>query len=64
MGRLALSLDASFQVLDGGGMGVGALEVPDEGVPHFLPRVDAFDEEGVDPLPGHTLHHQGEVASG
>ena len=63
-GRLAGSLDASLQVLDGGGAGVGALEVPDEGISHLFPGVDAILWKGVDPLPARSLHHQGEVASG
>ena len=63
-GRLAGSLDASLQVLDSGGAGVGALEVPDEGIAHLLPGVDTVLGEGVDPLPARPLHHQGEVTGG
>src|SRR5215216_6273705 len=63
-GQLTGSLDASFQVLNGSGAVVGALEVPDEGVAHFLPGVDSVLGESVDPLPARPLHHQGEVTGG
>src|SRR3954466_10374533 len=62
-GRLAESLDAPLQVLNSGSAGVGALEVPDEGVAHFLPGVGTVLGESVDPLPARPLHHQGEVTS-
>jgi hypothetical protein len=50
-GGLVAFLDASLQVVNGGGAGVVVLEVPDELGAYLLAEVDVADWEGVDPLP-------------
>jgi hypothetical protein len=57
-------LDAAVKVLDGGGAGIDAGEVLNEGGAGFLPRIDAIWGEGVEPLAIHPIHHEGQVAGG
>jgi hypothetical protein len=61
-GRLVSPLDVVFQVFDRSGARVGAFEVVDKVGAHLFPRVDAVWLEGIDPLAGVAVHHEGKVA--
>jgi hypothetical protein len=54
-------LDASLQILDGGGARVVALEVLNKGGVYVFLALDTVGREGVDPLFGGSLYHQGEA---